>query len=423
MRIQDKRPSVNFTLDDNGYLVTTAKLARIGAMQYGGEELDKKDNKLYDVYVEAHDLFSPETMKSFEGMPVTIDHPIEMYVDSSNWRDLSVGHISNIRKDASGEFLLGDVIVNEPNAIKHIQSGNVEVSCGYDADIENINGKLKKINIKGNHLAIVKEGRCGDKCKLGDGKPIMKKKTTFSDSVRKAFGLKPRQNQKSFNDFKRVLNDAKKKLNDAKAHFTAKLKDAEEIVQSDAPLEEKAAAVQDLQVEADNLMEKATAAVEEAQQATQQAEQIASQIEEDAPKETVTDAEITQAAQDMDDKIADLEAQVQEKDDKIAELEAQLEALKEQEDKITTANDAKRVFGDKLVLKDSMTSTDIKRAVVVNTGAYDAKTVKTLNDCALNSAYSAALTVNAKTKNIGKKLLGDSNPQAKQLPKALRGNK
>ena len=121
--------------------------------------------------------------------------------------------------------------------------------------------------------------------------------------------------------------------------------------------------------------------------------------------------------------VADLEAQIQEKDAKIAELEAELEKLKEAEAVTTTANDVKRVFGDSVAITSKMSSVDMKRATVVSTGAYTASTVKTLADCALNSAYAAALTVGAKTNKIGAKLLGDSKPVEKQLPKALRGAK
>ena len=130
MKIKDKQTSPKFTLDDNGYLVTTAKLARIGAMQYLGEEIGKESGKVYDVHVDPNDLFSDATIKSFENMPVTIEHPTEMYVDANNWQELAVGHISNIRKDETGEFLIGDVVVNSPKAIKIIQDGKIEVSCG-----------------------------------------------------------------------------------------------------------------------------------------------------------------------------------------------------------------------------------------------------------------------------------------------------
>ena len=74
MKIQDKSQA-KFILDSSGYLVTTAKLARIGAMQYLGEEIGRQAGKVYDVYVDESELFNDATMKSFEGKTVTNDHP------------------------------------------------------------------------------------------------------------------------------------------------------------------------------------------------------------------------------------------------------------------------------------------------------------------------------------------------------------
>lgn len=407
MKLQDKSTHTQFTTDERGYLTTTAKLARIGAMQYLGEEIGKTPNKVYDVYVEAEDLFSPETIKSFENTPVTIEHPEEMFVDSSNWHELAVGHITNIRPDASNEYLLGDVVINSPKAIEVIRDGKIEVSCGYDAELIDANGKIKKANIKGNHLAIVDEGRCGDKCKLGDGKPTMKK--TLKDSLVGLFSKKQPARTK-----KTTLADAKKRLGDAQGEYKQKLADLAEVVGSDAPVEEKASAVEELSVEVQAASEEITAVIEEIAA-------LAVDIQEVAPAdETTANDEMTAEEESM---VADLEAQLQEKDDKIAELEAELEKLKEAEAKTTVANDIKRVFGDSVAITSKMSSVDIKRQALIHVGAKTKETVKLLNDCALTNAFETALIVGAKTNKIGAKLLGDSKPVEKQLPKALRGAK
>ena len=395
MKIQDKSQA-KFVLDSNGYLVTTARMGRVGSMQYLGEEIGKKSGQVFDVYTDEQDLFNDETIKSFEGATVTNDHPEEMEVNAHNWKELAVGHIHNIRRD--GDFLLGDVVVNDSKTIKDIQSGKIELSLGYDAELVEADGKIKKVDIKGNHLAIVDEGRCGDKCKLGDGKPSI-----MSTLIKKLFGDKKLK-------AKVKLGDAKKRLVDAQGEYKQKLADLSEVVGSDAPVEEKAAAVEELSAEVQAASEEITAVIEEIAN-------LSVDIQEEAPPETPTNDQMTA---EEEAKVADLEAQVQEKDAKIAELEAELESLKEKEAQATTANDAKRVF-PKLAIKDSMSSVEIKRAVVMSTGAYDKESVKTLADCALNSAYAAALTVGAKTNNIGSKLLAnDSKAQTKQLPKALR---
>lgn len=388
MKLQDKSNYTKFTLDERGYLVTTAKLARIGSMEYLGIEIGKEPNQVYDVHVTSDDLFNDATMKSFEHMPVTIEHPEEQEVTASNWDELSVGHISNIRPDPTNEYLLGDVVINSPKAIKLIQDGKVEVSCGYDAELIEDDGIIKKVNIKGNHLAIVDEGRCGEKCKLGDS--TMKK--TLADSLRGLFKPKPTAK-------KTTLADSKKRLADAQGEYTQKLADLAALVSSDVPAEEKQAAIDALTAELQAVSEEINSVMEEIASLT---------VESAEPAEPVTDA-MTPEEEAM---LADLEAQIQEKDAKIAELEAELAALKEKEAAATTANDAKRYF-PKVAIKDSMTSRDMKRAVLVSTGAYNDKSVRTLSDCALDSAYAAAKTVAKPVSTIGKQLLGDTKPTAK----------
>ncbi len=424
MKLNDKAQT-KFTLTDQGYLVSKGvKLARVGAMEYLNSELGKSGNGITDVYVDAEQLFNDATILSFEGMPITINHPEEMEVNAKNWEELTKGHITNIRPSEDKQFLLGDAIINSSSAIDTIQSGMIEVSCGYDADIEEINGKLTKVNIRGNHLAIVDEGRCGGDCKLNlnDGKPKEMTKRTMLDKILGRKAKKPVALK--FGDAKAKITARKKSLNDAKADFDAKLKDAEAVVvDPNATPEDKAAVVQELQAEAVTLMEEATAVIDEAQAATTQAEELAAQIEKEVPTDgtTVTDADITIAEEEL----ANLEAQLQEKDAKIAELEAELASLKEAEDKSTTMGDAKTVF-TKAVFKDSMSSKEIKATAVASTGSYSFADAMKLGDCALNSAYAAAKTtlLTVKKPQIGSKLIANDAKGEVKIPAALkrRGN-
>lgn len=408
MKLKDSNSAI-FRLDpDTGYMTTTAKLSRIGAMEYLGSELGRNPKQVYDVVVEESELFQDSVIKSFENRPVSIEHPDDKdgnEVNADNWRKLAVGHIYNVRRD--GDFLVGDVVVNDAAAIKTIQSGKVEVSCGYDADlVDSEDGSIKKVNIRGNHLAIVDEGRCGSECRLQDGKPKMSESKSI---LRKLFGLNKPKTKIKVGDSKVKFADRKKKLNDAKADFDAKLKDVEEIVVSaDATVEEKAAAVQELLTEADNLKTEADAIQEEASQAVDQAAELAAEIEKEAPTDaTVTDEDVVAVAGEAGDEIARLEARVAELEAENQQLKDELAAEKEKNAATSTMADAKKHF-PKVVLKDSMSSKDIKRAVVVSTGAFTDAEAKKLADCALDSAYATAKVANAKTNNIGRKILGDS---------------
>ncbi|HBS3990032.1 TPA: DUF2213 domain-containing protein, partial [Klebsiella pneumoniae] len=63
-------------------------------------------------------------------------------------------------------------IVKTPEALQAIDDGDDEVSCGYDADYEQISpGLAKQSAITANHLALVPNGRAGFRCAIGDSMP------------------------------------------------------------------------------------------------------------------------------------------------------------------------------------------------------------------------------------------------------------
>jgi hypothetical protein len=66
---------------------------------------------------------------------------------------------------------LGDLLITTEKGIELVKSGLREVSCGYDAQYEQIEkGKGKQREIIGNHVALVTKGRAGGRCAIQDGK-------------------------------------------------------------------------------------------------------------------------------------------------------------------------------------------------------------------------------------------------------------
>ena len=51
------------------------------------------------------EVFDERSIASFEGAPVTLRHPAGR-VDPTNWNDLAVGHVQNVRRQ--GEVLVAD---------------------------------------------------------------------------------------------------------------------------------------------------------------------------------------------------------------------------------------------------------------------------------------------------------------------------
>ena len=97
---------------------------------------------------------------SFEGKPFVKLHPdIGTDITIQNIDKFSVGHIQNVRADDDKEVLIADVIVNDPETIKAIESKQMrDVSCGYFYKLDDMDVVTEII---GEHLALVPEGRAG----------------------------------------------------------------------------------------------------------------------------------------------------------------------------------------------------------------------------------------------------------------------
>lgn len=117
-------------------------------------------------------VFAVDALASFEGKPVTLDHPPEN-VTPADWKQYAVGHVSNVRRGTGDESdkVLADLLITDAAAIEAVESGVREVSCGYDALIEPVGPGHERISkIQGNHVALVREGRAGPGCAIKDSK-------------------------------------------------------------------------------------------------------------------------------------------------------------------------------------------------------------------------------------------------------------
>jgi hypothetical protein len=180
-------------------LCRNVPIGRTGVQLYGPGETPVTDGA--DGTVKIHrrdkDVFRDETIESFNGKPVTLDHPDED-VTPENWKDLAVGVVFDTRRGVGVEddLLLADLLITDKDAIsKVVDEGLEEVSSGYDAEYEEESaGVGYQVDILGNHVALVDQGRCGPRCSIrdaeGEMKVATKTKTTFKDRIRKAFRAK-----------------------------------------------------------------------------------------------------------------------------------------------------------------------------------------------------------------------------------------
>ncbi len=188
--------SENIHETPEGFLVCLGvPIARTGWQTYGDGETPLKvgDDGKVKVYRDPKEVFRPDTIASFQGKPLTIGHPDE-FVNPSNWSDLSVGVLQNVRKspdkgEDGEECLLSDVLVTDAKAIELIKAGLREVSCGYEAVYEQTGeGEGRQVEIIGNHLALVEEGRAGPSYAINDSKNERSNKMSkFSEKLKQMF--------------------------------------------------------------------------------------------------------------------------------------------------------------------------------------------------------------------------------------------
>lgn len=244
--------SAHQELTPEGFLLCRdVRIARTGTQLYLEAELIGKDGKPLVsgspegvVVIERlpEDVFAQETIDSFQAKPVTLQHP-SSDVTPENWSSLAKGIVTNVRRGESldADYLVADLLLTDFDAIKAVRNKDLrEVSCGYDANYIQVSpGRGRQMNIIGNHVALVDQGRCGERCAIGD--EAMKKPSWFDralaaftardeSEMKKALeeGVKDAEAEETEEDKKkREAEEAKKaedrKTADALANLTARV--------------------------------------------------------------------------------------------------------------------------------------------------------------------------------------------------------
>lgn len=147
-------------------------VARTGRMTYRASEIGAPGDGLISVVRTAAEVFRPETVRSFNGKSLTLDHPVQ-FLDSSTTGAFHVGTCMNVRPgprlETGEQSLIADIVITEANAIARVQAGLRELSAGYQCKYrQNADGDWEQYEIIGNHIALVSSGRAGEHVKIRD---------------------------------------------------------------------------------------------------------------------------------------------------------------------------------------------------------------------------------------------------------------
>ena len=274
-------------------------LTRTGVFEYTASEVpvEASFDGTVKIQRDEDEVFAENTIASFEGKPVTINHP-EGMVTPENWSELAHGVVQNVRRGdgEQADLLLGDILITTEKGIELVKSGLREVSCGYDAQYEQIEkGKGKQREIIGNHVALVTKGRAGSRCTIQDSGDKENAITTKEDIYK----------MKAKDLFKRIF---------PKSRFADAL--ADEDLGEPAPVEgmddvEKA---QQAAAEAKASAEQAVEAAQQAAEAAKQASE-AKEVEEPPAEEPPVEENIEDESPDLAsivERLDKLEALIQE---------------------------------------------------------------------------------------------------------------
>lgn len=175
MKFYAAKLSENISETPEGFLVChDVSIGRVGSMEYGPGEcpIEPGPNGKTIIQRTEKELFRPETIASFEGKSVTIQHPKD-FVNPLNFKELEKGSVQNVRrgKGEAKDDLVADLLIKDKAAIELIKAGLREVSCGYEAEYTQTGpGEGYQSNIIGNHLALVEQGRAGESYAINDHK-------------------------------------------------------------------------------------------------------------------------------------------------------------------------------------------------------------------------------------------------------------
>lgn len=146
-----------------GALVLDAHISRTGVQTYRNADGTERRE-----YRPDSEVFDPESMASFEMLPLTDEHPEGGEVTAENAKEVTVGATGDtLRRD--GSHLGTTIVVLDAKAVKKVEQGKRQLSCGYNCDIDETPGiapdgtsyHVVQRKIRGNHVAMVDAGRAG----------------------------------------------------------------------------------------------------------------------------------------------------------------------------------------------------------------------------------------------------------------------
>lgn len=165
-------------VDNNGFWrVRNNPLSKEGVFPYLGKQIsgELEPNKIYKVYRPMSEISAPETIESFDGIPLIDEH--EMIGEGwTDYDDRPAGGVVYHTYAKDGK-LFGDIRIFSEQLKDEIKNGKKELSMGYSCRYEPAQGVFDgefydfiQRDLRGNHVALVNRGRMGSDVRVYDQK-------------------------------------------------------------------------------------------------------------------------------------------------------------------------------------------------------------------------------------------------------------
>lgn len=168
--------------DTNGWFeVKGNPLSKVGIFPYSGASIGapaEDADKIFQVYRPEEELASADTINSFKLQPIIDDHTMLGGDDEEGLTPAEEKGVHGVIGEdvtyADG-VLRGNIKIFSQDLAKKIKNGKTELSCGYRCRYDFTPGTWNgqqydaiQRNLRGNHLALVDEGRMGPDVKVLD---------------------------------------------------------------------------------------------------------------------------------------------------------------------------------------------------------------------------------------------------------------
>lgn len=176
--VQDKQSykATHREYTDEGFLRVPGRVAKTGTQQYLRRELglDGDPNAVVTVYRPPEEVFSEESLATYNAADITVHHP-KTLVNSKTFKDTTAGVVASAgRRD--GDFVVCDLLIKDAEAIQRVESGLAELSAGYTAEYveekgvtaDGVEYDFVQRDIRINHVALVPAARAGRQARIFD---------------------------------------------------------------------------------------------------------------------------------------------------------------------------------------------------------------------------------------------------------------